>query len=102
MRTRLRVFGSTLLLITLLSFGNGTAWAATNVVVPNANTNIEGDANNGFPVDLAFFAQTGQRYQQIYAASEFPANPGIITQIRFRPKSFGIGQPFSAVLPNIR
>ncbi|HKQ50422.1 MAG TPA: S8 family serine peptidase [Phycisphaerae bacterium] len=52
------------------------------VVVPNANTNSEGDSNNAYPFSSGVFPS--QRYQQIYDASQFP-EAGLITAIRFRP-----------------
>ena len=35
------------------------------IVVPNALTATEGDANNGFPFNITKFGRTSQRYQQV-------------------------------------
>src|SRR5438067_233489 len=61
--------------------------AATNIVVPNSKAAVEGNSDNGFPLNLAHFGLTSQRYQQVYGASQFAAvsGPQLITQIVFRP-----------------
>src|SRR5580700_9838210 len=45
---------------------------ASSIVVPNANLNADGDANNVAPFSAGLFG-TGptERYQQVYAASQF-------------------------------
>ena len=55
---------------------------AQTVVTPNAAATREGNSNNGFP-----FSAGSNRYQQIYAASEFSqvTAPVKVTQIAFRP-----------------
>src|SRR5262245_26108869 len=64
---------------------------ASTVVVPNANTSLEGDDGNSLPFGWPF----GQvRYQQVYAASQFPAGLLTITAMTFRPDQFG-GSAFS-------
>lgn len=73
----------------------------TAVVVPAANNNVEGDIDNGYPYDIFPFGLTAQRYQQVYAAGEFGATSGLITQIRFRPDA-SAGSAFSATLPNVQ
>ena len=86
------------LCVVLLWFGMASAWAQTAVVVPGANTNVEGNTDNGYPYNIAAFGFTAQRYQQIYAASEFAGKSGTITQIRYRPDAFF--QPaFAMTLP---
>jgi len=79
----------------------GTCARAGIVVVPSALASVEGNTNNGFPFNLDNFSVTSQRYQQVYASSQFPAGPLLITQIAFRP-SAGAGAAFSSTLPNIR
>ena len=56
--------------------------AAQLIVSPSVAANREGNSNNGFP-----FSGGANRYQQIYAASEFSTltGPTRITQIAFRP-----------------
>ena len=51
------------------------------LVVPNSLANSEGNSNNALPFGPA------TRYQQIYAASEFPSGSGLITHITYRPDS---------------
>ena len=53
---------------------------AQSVVAPNAQQNVEG--NNGLR-----FVASGNRYQFVYAASQFSAltGPTLLTQIAFRP-----------------
>jgi PEP-CTERM motif len=73
------------------------------IIVPSQDANVEGNFNNGFPFDISVFGISSQRYQQVYAASEFAslAGPQLITQIGFRPDAF-FGSAFSSTLPNIR
>jgi hypothetical protein len=74
------------------------------VVVPNALANTEGESNNGFPFNIAFFGISSQRYQQVYASSQFSGfggHPELITQIAFRPDA-QFGSAFSSTLPNVR
>jgi len=70
------------------------------VVVPNGNAMVEGNSNNGYPFDLGQTGLTSQRYQQVYAASQFGGG-GLITQIIFRPDAFA-GQAFTSTLPDIQ
>ncbi|MHC4642535.1 MAG: DUF7901 domain-containing protein [Planctomycetota bacterium] len=64
------------------------------VVVPNANTTVEGDTRNAWPFNLAwaFDTSSSMRYQQIYDAAEV-GQSGKITEIRFRPDD-AFGDPF--------
>lgn len=81
----------------LIALGTfGTAQAAT-VVVPNGLASIEGNSNNGFPFNLG-----AQRYQQVFAASDFASlsEPQLITQIAFRPDG-SVGNPFSSTISNV-
>jgi hypothetical protein len=69
---------------------------AVTIVVPNANTSVEGEQNNSSPFDTYEF-----RYQQVYDGTEFPSSPILITEIRFRPDSvFGI--PFSRTVEQVQ
>src|SRR5713226_7983258 len=70
------------------------------VVVPNSARTTEGNSNNGYPFDLGQTGLTSQRYQQVYAASQFGGG-GLITQIVFRPDAIA-GQAFTSTLPDIQ
>ena len=63
------------------------------VVVPNAQTDVEGDQGNRFPFDLKAQGWTSIRYQQVYAAGEI-GRSGVIDRIAFRP-DVTWGQAFS-------
>ncbi len=75
---------------------------AEEIVVPNANALVEGEVDNvipfGAPDGNPTFAEA--RYQQVYAASQFPPAPLLITEIRFRPDG-PLGIAFSATLPSV-
>jgi hypothetical protein len=74
------------------------------VVVPNSAAMTEGNSNNSYPFDLAEGGLSSQRYQQLYAASQFgglPSGGGLITQIVFRPDAFS-GHAFTSTLPDIQ
>jgi PEP-CTERM motif len=75
---------------------------ATFIVVPNSLAGTEGTFNNQAPFNLAAVGVSTERYQQVYASSQFSAILGLeeITQITFRPDAFG-GAAFSSTLPNI-
>jgi hypothetical protein len=68
------------------------------VVVPNSAATTEGDTNNSWPFDIG--AGGSQRYQQLYAASQFGGG-GLITQIVFRPDAIA-GQAFTSTLSDIQ
>jgi hypothetical protein len=70
--------------------------AQANVIVPNGLSGIEGGGNNNFPFDSI----NPQRYQQVFAASEF-GNGGLITQIAFRPDGI-VGKSFLLTIGNIQ
>jgi hypothetical protein len=74
--------------------------ARAGIVVPNSLETVEGNTNNGLPFSIGTFGLTSQRYQQVYAASEFPG-PLLITAILFRPDAF-FGDPFTSTLPSIQ
>jgi hypothetical protein len=74
------------------------------VVVPNSAATTEGDLNNSFPFNIAIIGLPSQRYQQLYAASQFgglPSGGGLITQIVFRPDAT-FGHAFTSTLPDIQ
>jgi len=70
------------------------------VVVPNSARTTEGNSNNGYPFDLSEVGLTSQRYQQVYAASQFGGG-GLITQIVFRPDAT-FGHAFTSMLSDIQ
>ncbi len=74
--------------------------ARAGIVVPNSLETVEGNTNNGLPFSIGTFGLTSERYQQVYAASEFPG-PLLITAILFRPDAF-VGNPFTSTLPSIQ
>src|SRR4051812_49429101 len=94
-------------LMTLLALSAIATTRAGVVTAPFGNTTTEGSIGNVFPFSLG--QDPGevpggtQRYQQVYASSEFSSlAPGgeFITQILFRPDSNG--NAFSTTLPGIR
>jgi hypothetical protein len=70
------------------------------VVVPNSARTVEGNNNNSYPFNLTPFGLPSQRYQQLYAASQFGGG-GLITQIIFRPDAT-FGNAFTSTLPDIQ
>jgi len=54
------------------------------IVVPTANGGAEGINDNGFPFNCGSFSLTSQRYQQLYASSQFFSLSCFITEIKFR------------------
>ena len=88
--------------LAVASLGGGPALAAL-IVVPGAQTSVEGSSNNGFPFSLGTFGLNSQRYQQVYNASGFSsvAGPFEITDIEFRPDAT-TGAAFSATLSNVQ
>jgi hypothetical protein len=66
------------------------------VVVPNNLATTEGRSGNGYPFNLT----DSVRFQQVYAASQFPSTPGpvLISEIAFRPSATS-GTSFTNVLP---
>ena len=71
------------------------------VVVPNELETVEGNIDNAWPFNNACCYES-QRYQQVYAASDFGAVSGQqpITQIAFRPDAMS-GAAFAATIPSI-
>ena len=93
---RLALLGALLLLGAI----NPAHAITPTVVVPNGNAMVEGNSNNGYPFDLGQAGLSSQRYQQVYAASQFSGG-GLITQIVFRPDAFS-GHAFTSTLSDIQ
>lgn len=76
---------------------------ATVVTTPIGLSGAEGNANNSEPFNIGALGLDSQRYQQVFAASEFSAlsGPELITQILFRPDGT-TGYAFSSTLPNVQ
>ncbi|HWC00639.1 MAG TPA: hypothetical protein VG672_28225 [Bryobacteraceae bacterium] len=76
------------------------------IVVPRAFTDVEANDSNRLPFSADISGQTN-RYQQVYAASEFAGTgPITIHRIAFRPtgvdgSGHGAGQAFTAIIPQI-
>lgn len=72
----------------------------SKLVVPNELAKVEGNLNNDWPFNIGKGAS--QRYQQVYAASNFASlsGPQSITQIAFRPDA-GAGFAFATTIPSI-
>ena len=90
---RLSVLGA------LLSFSAAISQAGL-IVVPNSLASVEGNGNNSYPFGINGLSASTQRYQQVYAASQFGSG-GLITQISFRPDG-PAGGAFSTTISNIR
>ena len=94
-------------LITLGALGTAQAGATAATVVPNNLQTTEGNEANAFPFNIGGSCMgcplPSQRYQQVYAASEFASlsGPQLITQILFRPDA-SLGQAFSSTLSDIQ
>ena len=86
--------------LSLLGAINPAHAVVPTVVVPNSARTTEGNANNSYPFNITPFGLPSQRYQQLYAASQFGGG-GLITQIIFRPDAFA-GHAFTSTLPDIQ
>ena len=93
---RLALLGALLLLGAI----NPAHAIVPDVVVPNSARTIEGNSNNSFPFNISIVGLPSQRYQQVYAASQFGGG-GLITQIVFRPDA-GAGHAFTSTLPDMQ
>jgi hypothetical protein len=73
------------------------------IVSPGAQTSVEGNLDNDLPFDLTLVPLSSERYQQVYASTEFAAlsGPALITQLLFRPDAV-FGFAFSSTLPDIQ
>ena len=90
------LFALSVLALALLT---SPALQADTLVVPSAQESAEGNWGNDWPFN--FPHERGQRYQQVYDASQFPAYPIIISEIRFRPDATE-GDAFSSTIPDIQ
>jgi hypothetical protein len=96
--TRRSSVGSFFAILVCLAVAVPTAYA--DVIVPNALAGVEGNSNNSFPFNITPFGLLSQRYQQIYASTEF-SGPILISGIAFRPDAT-FGGAFSSTLPNVQ
>jgi MYXO-CTERM domain-containing protein len=89
---------SRVLIASVVGLGGVATVKADAVVVPNANATSPGNTDNRFP----FLVSGGQRYQQLYGASQFPTGgPISITEIDLRNGIF-VNQAFTATIPSIQ
>jgi len=105
---KLSGFGSRVVIIASLLLGGclletrNIAQAAT-IVAPGNLSNIEGNQNNNIPFNDFAVSPEGIRYQQVFAATDFLSiEPGLITQIAFRPNAGRSGNAFSSTIPKIQ
>lgn len=98
---RRNVLAAVLGLAAFLLAGGGAE--AVSIVVPNSLAATEGATNFGFPFNIAPSGLSSQRFQQIFAASEFASlsGPQSIAQIAFRPDA-DFGNAFSSTISNIQ
>lgn len=76
---------------------------AQTIVVPGAQSAVEGNSNNGYPFNPGPFGVSSQRYQQVYGSSAFGSltGPTLLTAIAFRVD--GSGGAFAPVIaPNFQ
>ena len=84
----------------LLGATNPARAITPTVIVPNSWAMTEAPGNNSYPFNITPFGLSSQRYQQVYAASQFGGG-GLITQIIFRPDAT-FGSAFTSTLPDIQ
>lgn len=92
-----------LVAVGLLFAGFPGVSVAQVIVVPNSAAGVEGNVDNAFPFSITDAGSPSQRYQQVFAASQFGGivGPTRISQIRFRADgTFGAG--FSSTLSSVR
>lgn len=102
MMTRRRIlFHTSLCLLACALVATGAS--AQSIVVPSSLKTLEGNSNSDFPFDISAYGFLSQRFQQVYAASEFASagGPVWISQIAFRPDAQWC-MPFSATIPNVQ
>ena len=92
--SRLKLAGVTLVALAALS----AAVAQADIISPNGDG--AGNSNNGFPFNIGAFGLSAQRYQQVYASSDFGSSPILITGMAFTV-AIGSGAAFSSTLPDI-
>jgi hypothetical protein len=78
----------------VLALGWSPDVTAVTIVSPSADTSVEGNRDNGFPFNLAFFGFSSERYEQVYESSDFGSSPLLITGLAFRPDA-QVGSAFS-------
>ncbi len=80
---------SRFILLSLLAVVAAPAALADTVVIPNAQTSVEGNETDVFPFGRSVVSNEPFRYQQVYNASGFgeQAAPITIDELRFRPDS---------------
>ncbi len=109
MTTRRRLLLHTVLCVFACALAAAGASAQTQatltqtLVVPSSLSTVEGSQNSDFPFDISAYGFLSQRYQQVYAASEFAGagGPVWISGIAFRPDAQWC-MPFSATIPNLQ
>lgn len=82
---------------------NVTPPPGSGVVVPNTNATAAGGYDNTYPFDITYSGIANQRYQQVYAASQFGAVPSggaYITALAFRRAAGWSG--FDTTLPAVQ
>jgi hypothetical protein len=103
---KLRGFRNLIGILSLVGWVHSGVAAAPNsitLVVPNAASSIEGEANNGFPFWPVGANPPSMRYQQVFGSSAFSglgAGGGLITQIAFRGDS--LAPSFIATIPSVQ
>jgi hypothetical protein len=103
MKTSVR-YGCILITLGMILLGNFIQAASAQViVVPSSLAQDEGNSNNGYPFNIERFGLTSQRYQQVFAASEWASlsEPHLITHLRFRPDATQ-GAAFEATLADLQ
>ncbi len=95
--------GIIVIVFTLLVFLSPFAGAQEEalVVVPNDLTDIEGDTQNGLPINCGQFGNTSTRYQQAYLNSQIHRLPVEIKSINFRLSEDRVEVP-PVEIPNIQ
>jgi hypothetical protein len=83
--------------------GGAAAEPEIFIVVPAEFADVEADSFNNFPFSIGGLDELSQRYQQVYAASEFSAlaEPGLITALAFR-LNFEGAEAFSVTLGDVQ
>lgn len=76
--------------------GTGSAINAATIVVPNANASAPGNTDNRFP----FLVTGGQRYQQVFASSQF-SGPILISEMDLRNGIF-VNEAFTSTISSIQ
>jgi hypothetical protein len=101
LKKRIAFISVSCLLATALAAASASA---QSIVVPRVLQAVEGASNICFPFDLGDYSYNSQRYQQVYAASEFAdaGGPIRITAIAFRPDTNMWASAFAGLLPGVQ